>query len=393
MAFLDETGLAELWSITKAKAMPTKETAALFGLGEDATVDDVLQVVAQLSAADGLTMLTVLDEDGAPIQNVTITGLVNKDGETVTTDVNGQALVVCTAATETSFDAPYWDIPPYTETVQPLVVALNNVTITMPYLQTGEHVLYTASETKQFRRAIPYDICVVGGGGGGGALYFSQSYSNLFPSSSRNEASVYGGGGGAVNSYYAITPTVETDYEMVVGAGGSGGVASGSASVNNGGTGGTTTFLGCSAVGGNGAGSIYHYNSSNASDVRKTGSKATAVSNGTASGATATVYPFGDSTIPAGGGGGCGYYETSDRDGVAYGGNTPCGGGGGWKHYYTTASPNYRSASATDGLAPGGGGGGHRVYNSLGYSTSYTASTGKAGGAGGVYIRRPAEEA
>jgi len=45
MAFLDETGLAELWSITKAKAMPTKETAALFGLGEDATVDEVLVAV------------------------------------------------------------------------------------------------------------------------------------------------------------------------------------------------------------------------------------------------------------------------------------------------------------------------------------------------------------
>lgn len=42
MAFLDETGLAEVWSITKAKAMPTKETAALFGLGEGATVDAVL---------------------------------------------------------------------------------------------------------------------------------------------------------------------------------------------------------------------------------------------------------------------------------------------------------------------------------------------------------------
>ena len=49
MAFLDETGLAEVWSIIKAKAMPTKETAALYGLDEDATVDDVFREQAALN--------------------------------------------------------------------------------------------------------------------------------------------------------------------------------------------------------------------------------------------------------------------------------------------------------------------------------------------------------
>ena len=64
MAFLDETGLAELWSITKAKAMPTKETAALFGLGEGATVDDVLRKIPKLVSRVGDIRTTLRSDLG-----------------------------------------------------------------------------------------------------------------------------------------------------------------------------------------------------------------------------------------------------------------------------------------------------------------------------------------
>ena len=350
-------------------------------------MDDALRVLGTTAASEGLTLLTVLAEDGDPIAGVEITGLVSAAGTPVTTDINGQAMVVCTAATETTFEAPYWDIPVYTETVNPMTAAVNEVTVTMPFMVSGEYVLYTESKTKKFRRTNPVDICLVGGGGGAGGLYFSQSYSNT---KGNHEGTVYGGGGGAVNSYTDITPALDTDYEMIVGAGGAGGSAT-SANYNTGTPGekgGTTTFMGKSAEGGNGSGSAYQKSTSSASDVEVIGTYPTAVTNGAASGAAASVYPFGDSSIPAGGGGACGMWSSTpyQKDGETYGGHNPCGGGSGWYKTNGTSVTSEGSGPAEDGLVPGGGGGGHRISNDY-YSTSYSHAKGCSGGAGGVYIR------
>ena len=350
-------------------------------------MDDALRVLGTTAASEGLTLLTVLAEDGDPIAGVEITGLLSAVGTPVTTDINGQALVVCTAATETTFEAPYWDIPVYTETVNPMTAAVNEVTVTMPFMVSGDLILHTESKTKKFRRTNPVDICLVGGGGGAGGLYFSQSYSNT---RGNHEGRVYGGGGGAVNSYTDITPAVDTDYEMIVGAGGSGGMAT-SANYNTGtpgGKGGTTTFMGKSAEGGNGSGSAYVKSSTSTSDVEAIGTQPAAVTNGAATTMAASVYPFGDSSIPAGGGGAMGTwgYSAYQKNGQTYGGHNPCGGGSGWSATNGTADTSHGEGPAEDGFVPGGGGGGHYLSNDY-YSTYYYNAQGRSGGAGGVYIR------
>ena len=364
-------------ALNKANLL-TDETAASFGLDASATVNDAFQVLSTLTAADGITQITVLDEDGSPIQGVKIDGLVAKNGDAASTDVNGTALVVCTVETSVKLTAPFWDIPEYTVVVQPRSVPLNKVTITMPYLQSVP-VLYTQSETKKFRKQRAYDICVVGAGGGGGGLYVSWSLGNGNANYNLS-AAVYGGGGGAVNSYYGLTPDLDTDYEMVVGAGGIGGRAL-YAEQTTGGTGGTTSFMGKTAAGGRGAESQYSRDSNPSSGQSIRGASASSVANGTASDSAATVFPFGDSAIPASGGGAMG---SGSSNGVPYGGHNPCGGASAWyERQYGGAST---SSEGEPGLIPGGGGGGRyasAVYGPL----SYSGTNGYAGGTGGVYIR------
>lgn len=358
----------------------TDDTAASFGLDASATVNDAFQMISAFSAADGLTLITVLDEDGSPIQGVKIDGLVAKNGGTVSTGANGTAIVVCTVETSVKLTAPFWDLPEYTVIVQPKSVPLNKVTITMPYLQS-EPAFYTQSETKKFRKQRAYDICVVGAGGGGGGLYVSWT-AYIDTENYQLSAYVFGGGGGAVNSYYGLTPDLDADYEMVVGAGGAAGRAASDGSTN-GGVGGTTSFMGKTAAGGNGAGSLYSTARYPSYGRSERGTIAPSVENGTESGESATVFPFGNSTIPASGGGASGIGTVGW---VPYGGHNPCGGGSSW--YSREYNGTWSISSGEHGLIPGGGGGGQGVrslYGSLSYETGIV---GHAGGNGGVYIRR-----
>lgn len=279
------------------------EVAASMGLEAGANVNNALQTLSTMAATDGLTLLTITTEDGDPISGVTVSGLLSPAGGPVTSDINGQCLVVCTADTLAEFEAPYWDIPIFSTTVSPLTSALNEVSITMPFLAMGEVYLWKKSASKYFWKNNKIDICLVGGGGGGGGLYFYQTYNNA---SGSHSGTAYGGGGGAIITYTSLTTQLNTKYEMIVGAGGAGGAAS---STGAGKAGGSTSFMGYSAAGGNGATSAYRSNSNSTSSASVKGKEATAVGNGgTASGAAATVYPFNNNSYPAGGGGGCGYY-------------------------------------------------------------------------------------
>lgn len=204
-----------------------------------------------------------------------------------------------------------------------------------------------------------HDIFLVGGGGGGGGV-------------TQYGVSGGGGGGGCVISKTNADFKLNTDYAVIIGAGGTAGAAGGA-----GGTGGKTSAFGLSADGGSGGGA----GGSDGSGVGGTGGSggggaAPSIAGGAGKGVSTRAFGDTDGSLYAGGGSGGTYRK--DRSGTYI-----KGGVGGSNGSNGGAGNADSTASTTQSVASGGAGGGGNGGKAGVKGGNGTANTGGGGGGAG----------
>lgn len=200
-------------------------------------------------------------------------------------------------------------------------------------------------------------VTLMGGGGGGNAGY------------KRGTTSFRGGGGGGSGQMTCAehTVTAGASYDIVIGAGGIGGKNNGP-NPERGGAGGTTTFDGQSAVGGNLPAA------SNAWDGNEGG----------AGGGVGDAYPD-DGAVPGAGqtGGSGGSGKHSGKESPDYGGNGGKGASSYTSGYSGAGGGGGLIGDGGDATVGGGGGGGYGPGGKGGGSGTYGADGGVGAGGGG----------
>ena len=315
---------------TKTTATQSKlstETAALFGDGTS-DADAALAKIADTVKSIGNVQVKVVDPSGNPIQGARVTGLYG----TPTTASDGTAHGVL-QTNPISISSPYIDLKDQTADASGYAGSFNVLIVTLPIVGENSITRITSSKTVKFSKAVKtVDVCCVGGGGGGNNGGY-QSVSGNYPGG--------GGGGGAIVNSYGLTITPNNTYPIIIADGG--GVS------DVGGTGGTTSFMSVSAVGGRGAyrvtSSTFWYSAGGAAGATGCGDGGDGQysRNG---GSNTTVSEFNDGvTFYSGGGGGGGIGQQGKGSG-----GSPNGADGA----YIVSDTPYSAAVA--GIGGGGGG-------------------------------------
>lgn len=240
----DDSTYDKLYPQTSAtQSQVSADTKQLFG---QSTVDACLDKLADTISTLGRVVVKIVDVDGNPVQGATISGL---GSSTVVTNASGQAGGIL-VTNPISITSPYADMKNTTADVKDNVGSSTPVIITLPSVAENEVVRYSTSRSVKFsNRVNTVDICCVGAGGGGGA-----SITRNFPTSTGyivKAASGGGGGGGDVKNLLAVSITKNTDYPIVIGAGGVGGTYNNYFySSRTTGDGGTTSFSNLLSAGG-----------------------------------------------------------------------------------------------------------------------------------------------
>lgn len=270
------------------------------------------------------------------------------------------------------------------------IVQDNGTEITNPATYQGNwKIRFLTSGTLNFsnlcRSRTGIDVFLVGGGGGGG--YGGKITSG--PLACGN-----GGAGGKTTTAKAIIPTVNTNYSIVVGAGGTGSSSTSTAAgaggnssafgqtANGGGGGGkhSSTWYGTAGSGGSGGGAggleKGGKGGSNGGNGAQSSNTSGTLAGNPGTGQVTTTREFGESSGDLyAGGGSAGSFQGQSRvaGGDGGGGRGACGG---------VHSSNYNASAGTTNSGGGGGGGGCGYYGG-----SYDMSPGMAGGSGIVIIR------
>lgn len=213
-------------------------TAALYGLGSDSVPDDVFQLIetrlSLIQSNVAIINLTVQDTAGNPMQGIKVQGVINEDGNPMTTNESGQITGYITEGQATISVSGYFDIADYSESIS--VTKGDEITKTIQ-LSTRDFLKITSSTTKVFSQNVEQvDVTAVGGGGGGSTSFYGGA----------------GGGGGYCTVQEGVSFEPDTDYQAIVGSGGYGRSYSSSTGNMAGGNGGTSSFLGVAANGGMG---------------------------------------------------------------------------------------------------------------------------------------------
>lgn len=319
-----------------------------------------------------MSLNVVSSTTNKPIPGLLVNGIKDENDANVMTNDNGFAEGYIATGSTTISISGYTDVNNFskTYTIEPGQVYEETI-----QLQTINFRVYTSSTSVKFsKNVISVDVSTLGGGGAGGKSFNSGSSKSLICG---------GGGGGGYVTKNTVTIAPNTVYTLSVGSGGS--VASSYDKPGN--AGGTSSFLGVTANGGQGG---YGLTSSGGSGNGAGGSGAklntyienwagAKGSNGSAG--YQTVYSsFTDEMIVGGGGGGGSAYAVSSGTS----GGSPGGGGGAYdttefgssKWGYVVPSPVY-------GLGGGGGGGGATSTS----TSSYTSHEGSPGSSGRVSFR------
>lgn len=356
---------------TATQAILSDETSALFNNATNA--DGALKEIAAIVNEVGIVLVRVKDPSGNPIQGVEIQGL---RGNPIT-DASGNARGILSSNPITAV-SPYADLSDKEFDVSTYVGTFNVAEIILPVAGENAVVRYSTSRNIKFSKNVKsVDVCCVGAGGGGSGGY-GHSDSSSSGGSFIGEAWVgKGGGGGNIVSAYDIAVEADTDYPIVIGAGGAGSLKKtynttefGDQRANRAGDGGTTTFLNVSATGGTG-GYLDVGTSENGG-------------NGTAD-ATGTEFDDGSTYYSGGGANGADAELSAGATGPK--GGSPYGGYGGYT--YRTSTDNIIAVVGKVGTGAGGGGGGgagRRYQLSSGGYTLY-CSDGGNGANGLVAIR------
>lgn len=308
----------------------------------------------QKTVTPGAAAQTVLPATGKHLSRVTVKG----DSDLIPENIKVGANIFGTEGT-------FGGVPiEYSFTGQSQLT-YDEVTVNRARVLAFTLKLLTSGTLNIKQLGVPHiDVYVIGGGGGGGSC----------------TGAYYGGGGGAgayMNSEINVDIQKNTDYPVVIGAGGVGGVYSSSSSATAGGTGGQSSAFGITANGGSG-GDSYASNGGNAKggDGGTGGGAGAYMKNvargGTGDGKSKTVL----GKVYAGGGNG-GDYSTNGCLGGYNGSNgtTKFSVDSSFPHAGTEAGGATYGANATPNMGGGGGGANARGGN------------GGAGGSGIVIIR------
>lgn len=359
-------------------------TKTLLGLSQDAVPDDAFLCLIVGSGFYGYR-IKVLLSNGEPAEaGIKINGLTALNGESLYTDVNGQAFGKSVSQSiDVSVESPYIDqSAPAVKTVQSTGVITD---AEIHLVAVTDIIQISKSKQVKYSAAKSVDICLVGGGGGGcGAA--GKDY--------QKSTGGGGGGGGNITNILAASLTAYSKkiISIVVGAGGAAGTYLNAAPSGNecdGSDGGTTTItigeqieIGNATGGGGGkiglasaspgaggtsinggAGGDGGYYGKSPSDYAKNGS-------------SSTVHIFNDSSLAlAGGGGGAGGGLAPDDSRPS--GGSPNGGLGGVSLYIS--EDGWHEFYPDPGSPFGGGGGGCLRWQ--------FNNRKNRGGDGGAYLR------
>ena len=354
-------------------AFTKEETASddvisLYGLESDDTPNDIfLLLYKKLKMInEGLAEVTIIakTQSGNPLKGILLPDLKDSDGKDVYTDSSGKATFFAKGGTTAKITfSNYGDIEDFTEsfTVNSGEIIAKEIT-----LKVRNFFRVTSTQNVRFTKNTSRVDVSVGGGGGGAGRIGKQSSGDPYRSAG-------GGGGGYAKSQENVEFVTDTTYTATVGAGGN---------VDE--KGGTSSFLGVSAQGGEpGQGSFD--SSSNVEGGQGNGNGADGVSttfsmsvevpgNAGKSGAN-TIFNSFESSTPHGGGGGSGSLKRPGRyDSIDGGrGGSPGGGDGG-----DAAQNNERNGkNGTNGT--GGGGGSAGIWYDEGSASFGTPGVGGSG--------------
>lgn len=354
-------------------AFTKEETASddvisLYGLESDDTPNDIfLLLYKKLKMInEGLAEVTIIakTQSGNPLKGILLPDLKDSDGKDVYTDSSGKATFFAKGGTTAKITfSNYGDIEDFTEsfTVNSGEIIAKEIT-----LKVRNFFRVTSTQNVRFTKNTSRVDVSVGGGGGGAGRIGKQSSGDPYRSAG-------GGGGGYAKSQENVEFVTDTTYTATVGAGGN---------VNE--KGGTSSFMGVSAQGGEpGQGSFD--SSSNVEGGQGNGNGADGVSttfsmsvevpgNAGKSGAN-TIFNSFESSTPHGGGGGSGSLKRPGRyDSIDGGrGGSPGGGDGG-----DAAQNNERNGkNGTNGT--GGGGGSAGIWYDEGSASFGTPGVGGSG--------------
>lgn len=355
----------------------SKETAAFLGMdpASSPTVDAAL-IAAVLSAGNScMVHVTVTVGGKAAKAGILVNGVKTITGGECYTDSTGKVTGLTTSANTTVYTREYVDLPSVSKSLVTPAQGAVNVTLALAApINNAVRTYYGTTNVAFSPYVTGVDVCCVGGGGGGGGVYCEYDFS---ATNSKRGSNSGGGGGGHIAHGYGIAVTKNESYRLIVGNGGAaGGIGVGRGQGSAGRSGGESSFMGVSALGGDGGG---WGEGKPGAGGRGNGSGGGSWSNGSNS---TEGFIFGDASLgSAGGGGGSG--QTTGSGGAQPSGGTPYGGKGAWLDLNTEAKNG-----STSGTGPGGGGGGGCVgaivANNSGRSVVVPASAGRNGA---VYIR------
>lgn len=346
------------------------DTASDLGVPQaDPTVDDAFKRISVrlYALAQGGRLITVhlTDYTGAPCPNFKINGMHGPQGETIYTDSSGIAEGVVDSDPATLTTDAFEDLQSVSTQVSAPSGDMTDVYWTIPQSAFINFVRIDASRSVTLSPLCSrLDVNCNGGGGGGGGRGSSHGGTN-------------GGGGGGGHSVIQenVSFTPNTQYPVIVGAGGA---SSYSNATTVGGTGGTSSAFGVSATGGAGG-----------SDVRNARAAGNGLggargygNNGEQNGGNATEISFFSFTETGyyGGGGGAGAWWEDDHEIYPNGaGGSPNGANGG-----RSQAGNWQE-TGTAGMCGGGGGWGFSEWTEGDYDTNNEESS--AGGSGCVALR------
>lgn len=360
---INEEGWDVLGTPLNKQTLLTDVAAAMYGLGSDATVNDVFMALAIGVGKKGC-LITVVYPDGSPAQGYTVQGATGPEGETLVTDASGNCLAVTTGDSLTlSIPNPAeLDVEPVAAQQVTLEGTITTATLQLT-LVTGTLTISSSVSKPVSKFCVSADFCGVGGGGAGSlpGYYYGS-----------------GGGGGYVTNAINVLIKSNSMVSVIVGAGGTvDNNATGSRSGGNGGI--TTVSIDGSNVlkanGGQGGQVIEHGAECIGGTGNGNGGDGVGGSNSATSG---TGNIFNDASLgPAGGGGGGSATRSSTETTREPNGGSPNGASGAFENYN---QQNVGFDSTDAGIGGGGGG----AIQSSGQRPKYKASN---GGPGIVYAR------
>ena len=200
------------------------------------SLDEAISIVTGVLVSQKAITVTVKDEAGNPIEGAIINGLERNPSTNSNGIVAGRL-----SSYNLNVISPYIDLQ--NKTIVVSTTTARNIDIVLEKYADNKILRFEQSKSVKFSSNIKnIDVCCVGGGGGGNSGGY-QSGAGNYPGG--------GGGGGAIVNSYGLTITPSNAYPIIIADGGVAANVGGTSNV--GGTGGTTSFMSVSAVGGRGA--------------------------------------------------------------------------------------------------------------------------------------------